>query len=89
MNSVGMPLMTGTLLSNDFTVRDVARRVVASGARTVALLALSFKMQTDDLRESPNVELAEILVGKGFNVRIFDPVRARTSIRRAIGVSVD
>ncbi len=74
INSVEVPLLVGTLASNEITVRDVAKRVAASGARTVALLGLSFKMQTDDLRESPNVELAETLVGKGFDVRIFDPV---------------
>ncbi len=74
MNSVELPLLTGTLVSNELTVRDVVKRVLSTGARNVALLGLSFKMQTDDLRESPNVELAETLLGKGFALRIFDPI---------------
>ena len=55
-------------------VDAVVDRIVASDARAVALLGLSFKMQTDDLRESPNVTLAETLLGKGFEVRIYDPI---------------
>lgn len=74
MGSVETPLLAGTMATNQLAVRHVVDRVVATGSRKVALLGLSFKSQTDDLRESPNVELAESLVGKGFEVRIYDPV---------------
>ncbi|NYD43063.1 UDP-glucose dehydrogenase family protein [Nocardioides panaciterrulae] len=74
MNGVDAPLLSGTTLTNELVVRDIVERVVATGRRRVALLGLSFKANTDDLRESPNVELAERLLGKGFDVRIYDPI---------------
>jgi GDP-mannose 6-dehydrogenase len=74
MNGADVPLLAGTLASNELVISDVVDRVVASDVRSVALLGLSFKANTDDLRESPNVEVAERLIGKGFDVRIYDPV---------------
>lgn len=74
VNGTDMPLLTGTLATNELVISDVVDRVVASPARRVALLGLSFKSATDDLRESPSVEVAERLIGKGFEVRIYDQV---------------
>ena len=74
VNGVDLPMLSGALATNELVINDVVDRVVAFGENTVALLGLSFKMDTDDLRESPNVELAERLIGKGFAVQIYDPV---------------
>jgi GDP-mannose 6-dehydrogenase len=73
-NALDVPMLAGTARTNELVIADVVDRLIASPFRTVAMLGLSFKMNTDDLRESPNVELAERLVGKGFNVRIYDPI---------------
>lgn len=69
-----VPLLAGARQANDLVIRDVVDRVLATGLRRVAILGLSFKADTDDLRESPNVELAERLIGKGLDVRIYDPI---------------
>ena len=69
-----IPLLSGTVQTNELAIRDVIDRVIATGARRVALLGLSFKSNTDDLRESPNVELAERLLGKGYDVVVYDPI---------------
>jgi len=74
MNGVDAPLLAGTAVTNELVVRDVVERVIDTGKRRVALLGLSFKADTDDLRESPSVDLAERLIGKGFDVRIYDPI---------------
>jgi GDP-mannose 6-dehydrogenase len=74
VNALDVPLLAGTLHTNELVIADLVDRLIASPHRTVAMLGLSFKMNTDDLRESPNVELAERLIGKGFEVRIYDPI---------------
>jgi len=74
MENIDVPLLSGTLASNKLSVSDVVDRVVLAGGRTVALLGLSFKAASDDLRESPYVDLAEQLLGKGYDLRIFDPI---------------
>src|SRR5688500_12654491 len=60
------------LTSNDRHIQRVVDLVASHGRRNVALLGLSFKPGTDDLRESPLVRLAEALIGKGFRLRIYD-----------------
>jgi GDP-mannose 6-dehydrogenase len=74
VNNTDLPLLAGTLATNERTVSDIVDRVVAGPGREIALLGLSFKHATDDLRESPNVELAERLIGKGYNLRIYDAI---------------
>jgi GDP-mannose 6-dehydrogenase len=74
VSGVDAPLLAGTSLTNESVVRDVVERVITAGHRQVCVLGLSFKADTDDLRESPTVEVTERLVGKGFDVRIFDPI---------------
>jgi GDP-mannose 6-dehydrogenase len=73
-SGVDVPLLSSTLVSNDIIVRALVDRVLETGYRRVAILGLSFKMDTDDLRESPNLELAERFIGKGLEVRIYDPI---------------
>ncbi len=74
INGADLPLLAGALATNELVINQAVERVLQCDARTVALLGLSFKMNTDDLRESPNVELAERLLGKGYDVRIYDPI---------------
>jgi GDP-mannose 6-dehydrogenase len=74
VNALDVPLLAGTARTNELVISDVVDRLIASPYRTVAMLGLSFKVDTDDLRESPNVELAERLIGKGFDIRIYDPI---------------
>jgi GDP-mannose 6-dehydrogenase len=74
MESIDLPLLSGTLATNRVAVADVVDRVIAGAGRRVTLFGLSFKADSDDLRESPYVEVAETLIGKGYEVRIYDPI---------------
>ncbi|MCG7595436.1 nucleotide sugar dehydrogenase [Mycobacterium sp. C3-094] len=72
-NDLDVPLLANLLTSNESQMRRAVDLVLAAGRRKVAIFGLSFKQGTDDLRDSPLVELAERLIGKGFDVKIYDP----------------
>lgn len=78
--SVDIPLLSGVMASNRLSIDEAIDRVVAGEGNRVALLGLSFKPDSDDLRESPYVDLAETLLGKGYEVRIHDPVLNPSSL---------
>jgi len=69
---VETPVLSSILASNQVHVERALTLIRTSGHRRVGLLGLSFKEGTDDLRESPIVTLAEQLIGKGFELLIYD-----------------
>jgi len=69
---VTTPILAAVLPSNDLQIERAVEAVVATGRRKVGILGISFKAGTDDLRGSPVVELAERLLGKGFDLRVYD-----------------
>jgi GDP-mannose 6-dehydrogenase len=66
------PLINSIMPSNERHIERALRMVLDLNERNVGVLGLSFKSGTDDLRESPVVELVERLLGKGHEIRIFD-----------------
>jgi GDP-mannose 6-dehydrogenase len=79
-----LPLLEGLLESNARVIDRAFQEVIEFGVRRVGLVGLSFKKNTDDLRESPFVSLAERLLGKGIDLRIFDP---NVSLARLVGAN--
>jgi GDP-mannose 6-dehydrogenase len=69
---VSLPILSAVLPSNELQIERAVQTVIEHGSRKVGILGLSFKAGSDDLRNSPVVELAERLLGKGFELRIYD-----------------
>lgn len=72
MRHVDLPVLSNVHRSNEQHIMRTLDLVTSLANRNVGMLGLSFKRGTDDLRESPLVELAERLLGKGCRLRIFD-----------------
>ncbi|MFJ6700070.1 nucleotide sugar dehydrogenase [Streptomyces sp. NPDC091272] len=81
---VSVPILAHVLPSNAAHLQRAVDMVERTGKRRAGLFGLSFKPGTDDLRESPLVELAETLLGKGYDLRIYD---ANVSLSRLLGAN--
>lgn len=68
-----LPLLESTLASNSQHLDRAIDTVLSLAAQRIGVIGLAFKENTDDLRESPVVTLLEQLIGKGRDVRVFDP----------------
>jgi GDP-mannose 6-dehydrogenase len=79
-----LPLLESILPSNQRHLQRTIDVILSLGKRRVGLLGLAFKPGIDDLRESPLVDLAETLIGKGFEVRIHDEAVA---VSRLVGAN--
>ena len=79
-----MPLINSVLHSNRLQVQHAIDQIIDTGKKKIGLLGFSFKAGTDDLRESPMVILAEALLGKGFQLCIYDK---NVSLARLVGAN--
>lgn len=69
---VDVPVINAIEESNEIQKRNAVNLIMEKGKRKVGILGLSFKAGTDDLRCSPIVDVVESLLGKGFELRIYD-----------------
>lgn len=83
-HDVEAPLLKSLMPSNKQQIERALEWVLRQGKRNVGFLGFSFKAGTDDLRESPYLELIERLLGKGCNLRIYDK---NVSLAKLVGAN--
>ena len=83
-NDVTLPMLGNVMGSNRAHIDHALDLAMQSGQRRIGMIGLSFKAGTDDLRESPLVTVAERLIGKGYDLRIFDP---EVNLSRLLGAN--
>jgi GDP-mannose 6-dehydrogenase len=81
---ISVPMLESLTASNALQIRRVVDQLLRWKTRKLGFLGLSFKGGTDDLRESPIVEVVETMIGKGYDVRIYD---SNVSLARLVGAN--
>ncbi|MDB6057003.1 MAG: GDP-mannose dehydrogenase, partial [Verrucomicrobiales bacterium] len=83
-HDVSVPLLQSISLSNEHQIKHAIDLIRSKGKRKIGILGFAFKAGTDDLRESPVVTLAEALLGKGFDIKLYD---SHVSLAKLIGMN--
>ena len=81
---VDVPVLNAIMHSNVGHIRSAVNRITALGRRRIGVLGFAFKAGTDDLRESPIVELVETLLGKGYAIKLYD---RNVALARLVGAN--
>ncbi len=71
-HDLDLPILNAILPSNITHIENGIRLVMENDSKKIGFLGFSFKAETDDLRESPIVEMIERLLGKGYNIKLYD-----------------
>ncbi len=79
-----LALLESLLLSNQKQIKRVINKIIKTGKKKIGFLGFSFKAGTDDLRESPIIEVIEALLGKGYKIKIYDK---NVNIARLVGAN--
>lgn len=79
--AIRVNLLQSVLPSNQEHLQRAIGLIEDQGIKQIGLIGLSFKAGTDDLRESPYVTLIETLIGRGYDVKIYDPNISLTRLR--------
>jgi GDP-mannose 6-dehydrogenase len=86
LHDLELPILNAILPSNELQVARGLQLIMVKGRKRIGILGFSFKEGTDDLRESPMIEIIERLTGKGYDVRIYDK---NVQVARLVGANRD
>lgn len=81
---VKLPVINSIMYSNELQKQILVDRIISKGKKRIGFLGLSFKENTDDLRESPTVDVIERLLGKGYKIYVYDE---NVSLSKLIGAN--
>ena len=86
LHDLELPILNAILPSNELQVARGLQLIMEKGRKRIGVLGFSFKEGTDDLRESPMIEIIERLAGKGYDIRIYDK---NVQVARLVGANRD
>jgi len=86
LHDLELPILSSILPSNELQIARGLQLIMEKGYKRVGILGFSFKAGTDDLRESPMIEIIERLSGKGYDLRIYDK---NVQVAKLVGANRD